>query len=229
MKNGFKLEEDIKISLTNLSHSEKKQKLNRLKEIEDELEKLYSQKKNELSKTKGDLLEEYISLILEFNNCLIDFQRNIQTATNEIDFHISLTKNAKLYRYKKIIPEFIPDHFIFECKNYKKSLDIPLINKFHSVLITQNYNFGILFSYSGITGEKIKAWKDGLGFIKKINLLAVNVRDISCQNCNLKNRFPILFYSNKLKTHELITKYNCDLFEWIDKSMEEMKLDCKIT
>lgn len=228
MKKGFVLDETIFTSLNNFSHSEKKEKLDELKKIELELENLYNKKVKKTALEKGKLFEKYINIILEFNSNVISIRPNVKTSTNEIDFHLSLTKLGKLKRYQRLIPSYIPDFFIFECKNYNKALDVTYVNKFHSILVTQPYSFGVLFSPTGVTGESYKVWKDGLGFIKKVNFLAFNIGNSFCKGnteCILKDRFPILCYSNKKKIKELTKEYECDFFNWISHLVEEIKLD----
>lgn len=199
----------------NLSNEEKKEKLKKIDDIRKKLEKLHSKKK-ELkltTKKKGDLLEDYISLVLDLNNELIEYSRNIRTSDNEIDFLVKLSTLGRIMRDKKIISEYIPDSFPFECKNYMEKLEITYVNKFHSMLTLKKYPIGVLVSYNGITGDNTKAWQASLGLIKKINLLSFHTTD-----------FSLICYADKERL-EYLEENEYNFFRWLDRLREETKID----
>lgn len=223
MNKGFDYNiEGIYLSNNNLTHTEIKNIKNEINEIKSKLSN------NTLSPyEKGKLYEDYIEKILKLNEKDLEFSKNVNTSDNEIDFCLNLTYDAKLKRSKEIIPTYIPDHFIFECKNYNEKLPITFVNKFYSILIAKPYKLGILFSYNGITGEENKGWYQGAGFVKKVNLLALHNQSLSCietKKCPLRDRYPYLCYISKDKFEKLESK-NYNLFEWIDKLIDETKTD----
>lgn len=223
MNKGFDYNtEDIYISNNNLTYTEIENIKKEINEIKSKLAK-----NNLTPSQKGNLFEEYIEKILKLNEKDIKISKNVRTSDNELDFYLKLTLDAKMKRSREIIPSYIPDHIIFECKNYNEKLPITYINKFYSILIAKSYKMGILLSYNGITGEDKVGWSEGAGFIKKINLLALHYQELSCienKMCPLKKKYPYLCYVNKDKIKNLENE-NYNLFEWIDDLVEETKVD----
>lgn len=123
------------------------------------------------TKSKGDLLEELVCELFNSNE-IFEIKRNIRTSTNEIDLVISLTILGKYLRSLNIIPNWIPDSFLIECKNYSKKIGVTYIGKFYSVIKLSNHNLGLFISTNGITGYNNNklTWSNGAGLIKKITL-----------------------------------------------------------
>lgn len=225
MKEGFYLAEEqnfkdnfnLYFQKNNLTQEEQEVKINRINKLKIEIESNNKISTTFTTKNKGDLLEEYFNLVLDLNNKLISYSKNVRTLDNEIDFVIDLKKVAKILRSQEIIPKYIPDHFLVECKNYNAVLGVTYINKFHSLLKIKDYNLGIFIAFNGITGEKEKGWFAGFGLIKKINLLSFHTGD-----------FPLICYADKKRLFSLeniLKESDYDLFDWIDNLREETKLD----
>ena len=157
-------QEYIKIFDLSLN-SDQKQKFEILKkQIRDsENDKSVSAKK------KGEIFEKLIELILESTQ-VFRYVKNEHTTSNEIDFVVTLNLNGRILRDSKIIPEWIPDTFLIECKNYKDPVEVGLIGKFYSLMIVSNINLGFFISNCHVTGRDKRYWKDAAAFINKINL-----------------------------------------------------------
>ncbi len=136
----------------------------------DQLNSLSIREKKKLkltTKKQGDLLEELLKIILLSSN-LFEVYQNIRTSTNEIDFVVSLSLDAKFLRAQRLIPDWIPDFFIIECKNYKGNVPVTYLGKFFSLMEINKCQLGIFISTNGITGSN--SWRDASGFVKKVNL-----------------------------------------------------------
>ena len=145
------------------------------KEYKDKLEKcimyneMHAKDKDapkDLDKKKGDSLEELASYLLQISGGLFTIDRNVRTATNEIDQIFKLTTKGNILLSANIIDRRYK-LFLGECKNYKTSVSVTYIGKFCSLLLTNNIKLGILFSYHGISGS---GWSYGAGLIKKFYL-----------------------------------------------------------
>lgn len=156
------------IALANMSLlPEQKMKFLSLKKeisaVEDGIKKINA-------RAKGELLESMVELLFS-NNQIFKIVRNKHTTSNEIDFVIKLTKWGRHYRSKEIIPLWIPDEFLIECKNYKDPVEVGLIGKFYSLIRTSKLRLGIFISNKGITGRDKPLWEDAAAFVNKANLV----------------------------------------------------------
>ena len=153
-----------------------------------------------------DLLEDFLEKIIK-NTKIFKYIKNHLTSTNEIDNYIQLTKLGRLYKgsfYGSLIPEWFPDSFSFECKNYTTKIKVTEINKFHSTLVVQKSRLGVLLGYHPLTGEQnISSWSNGYGLISKIALIH-----------NHKEEMPVIVYGKKESYNEL-DKMDYDILEWI--------------
>lgn len=113
---------------------------------------------------KGKSLEELVVFIASSTNFFEVFP-NIRTSNNEID---ALLKTK--IGVKPILEKFlnIDTDILFECKNYKKKVDVTWVGKFHSLLRNQGCKFGVIFSYEGFTGGS--RWTAASGLVRKIYL-----------------------------------------------------------
>lgn len=118
---------------------------------------------------KGKKLEDLVELIL-LSTKIFKVIKNKHTSSNEFDLLVRLNFNGKILRRDRIIPDWIPDCFLIECKNHKSEVEVGLLGKFYSLMDISKINLGIFISRVGITGSKNKHWKDAEAFVKKINL-----------------------------------------------------------
>lgn len=155
---------------------------------------------------RGNILEDFIELIFK-NIKIFKYERNHLTSTNEIDFYVQLNQKGRLAKginYGSLIPEWFPDDFTFECKNYTTKITVTQINKFHSTLDIGNSSLGVFFGYHPLTGEdKQKVWSAAFGLISKIALINNHI-----------NSKPIIIYGKKESYNEL-DRENYDILEWI--------------
>ena len=80
-----------------------------------------------------------------------------------------------LCAYKYINPKF--ELFIGECKNHASKIGVTHIGKFCSLLMSNQVQLGIMFSYYGITGCK---WNAASGLVKKFYLYKEKKKDRYC-------------------------------------------------
>lgn len=118
---------------------------------------------------KGKKLEDLIQFIL-ISTKIFKVIKNKHTSSNEFDLLVKLNFNGKLLRKDKIIPNWIPDYFLIECKNHKSAIEVGLLGKFYSLMDVSNINLGIFISRVGISGSGDIYWKHAEAFVKKINL-----------------------------------------------------------
>lgn len=118
---------------------------------------------------KGELLENMVETLL-LGTKIFKIVKNKHTSSNEFDILVSLNINGKILRAKKIIPDWIPDKFLIECKNHREPINVGLVGKFYSLMEVSKVNLGIFISREGVTGKKNKYWTDAMSFINKINL-----------------------------------------------------------
>ena len=118
---------------------------------------------------KGKKLEDLIEFIL-LSTKVFKVIKNQHTSSNEFDLLVKLNVNGKCLRRDKIIPDWIPDYFLIECKNHKSEVEVGLLGKFYSLMDVSKINLGIFISRVGITGNEDKYWKHAEAFVKKINL-----------------------------------------------------------
>ncbi|AUN00118.1 hypothetical protein CF060_08450 [Clostridium botulinum] len=153
--------ETLQISNLELNDDDKEKVCNVIKELKDD--------KGMNAYEKGKKLENLIKDILlatKVFKCL----DNRNTTSNEFDILVKLNTNGKNLRHKRIIPEWIPDCFLIECKNHKEHVKVDLVGKFYSLMDVSNINLGIFISRIGISGSKDRYWNNAEAFVKKINL-----------------------------------------------------------
>lgn len=129
-----------------------------------------------LKAEKGRALEELVGFLLRISGNLFLIDRNIRTATNELDQFVSLTPKGKILLSRGVLNSKL-SLFIGECKNYSNKVDVTYVGKFCSLLLTNQMKLGILFSYYGITGTK---WTFASGLIKKFYLHKEKDEDRYC-------------------------------------------------
>ena len=130
---------------------------------------LIKENKNMSSYEKGVLFENTIEKIF-LGTKVFKCIKNKHTSSNEFDLLVKLNNNGKLLRGLKIIPEWIPDVFLIECKNHSTDVEVGLVGKFFSLMESSGLNLGLFISRMGVTGKNMNYWKDSVAFINKINL-----------------------------------------------------------
>lgn len=152
------------------------------KRLLDEFERLNKVSKDSLGapinlhNLKGSALEVLVKYLFKISGDIFKVDCNLRTSTNEIDDLITLTPKGKILLGHNLINKYF-DNFLGECKNYNKSVGVTYIGKFCSLLLTNNVNLGILFSYHGISG---KGWTSGTGLVKKFYLHKENLDERYC-------------------------------------------------
>lgn len=162
------------IELFSYNSDKKKQIAMKIKDIED------FEKSNKVSAyKKGRAFEELIYLLFDNKN-LLEVTNNARTSDCEIDFVVSLTLEGKCFRALKIIPDWIPDWFIVECKNYKSSVGITHVAKFFGLVESRNAKLGVFISNKPITGRDQSYWADAASLVNKVNLSYLRVANGKC-------------------------------------------------
>lgn len=169
-------------------------------------------KKKLKTKEQGDILEQLIyKMIKSFD--VFKIVKNGRSSTNEIDIVIAFNTLGRVLKKEGYIPNWFPEKFIIECKNYKDTVDVTFVGKFYSLMKTTSSNFGIIISFAGITGRDKQSWCEGTGLIKKLFL----------QTSNNPNPLIILDIDYNL-IDKMLEKKN--FFEFLDD--EKLKLECDI-
>ena len=122
-------------------------------------------------KEKGKSLEELVQHMFQSTGQYYRVYANVRNGSNEI--HIILRLSNKGMALKQLIDDKY-QKLIGECKNYDKKVSVTYVGKFYSLMRTTHCNFGIVFSYHGISGEN---WGGGKGLIKKLFLLSEGSRE----------------------------------------------------
>ncbi|MCX0405463.1 restriction endonuclease [Clostridium perfringens] len=210
--NSEKSEEQILEDL--IVTDEQKEYIN--KKILDIKEDNYGQNNFE----RGKALEELMTYILEATN-IFQCIDNKHTSSNEFDILVKLNFHGRNLRAKKIIPEWIPDKFLIECKNMSDPVKVGLLGKFYSLIKQSKITLGIFVTKNSISGKyqkkdkdsKERYWKDANAFINKINLKY-------SESSN-----PINLLDLELKDIELITKKCTSILELIEIRKDQIELD----
>lgn len=189
-----------------------------LEESKKKLDSFHILKNTENLKNKdqGDLLENYVYNL--FNSIKIfKYIPNQRTSVNEIDGVVELNDIGKIFKSDcfNLVPSWIPDYFLIECKNYTCKIKITYVNKFHSLLKQSSTPLGIFFSYESLTGKSNTSWKDSQGFVNKLALINSFVP-----------KEPFIISADK-NSYDYLDKNNYDFLEWITSSYTKLKVDIK--
>lgn len=136
-------------------------------------------KKNQLSRKKGKLLEELANNLLNSTQ-LFEIEPNFRDYTNEIDLLLRISDYNR--SVAPILPKYLTKEILVECKNYDKKIKVDWIGKFFSLLTTHKNKFGIIFSFNELAGTS--EWNSSKGLVKKIFLgekcaiININFHDI---------------------------------------------------
>ncbi len=118
--------------------------------------------KNSLNREKGRLLESLAKLVLESTDLFI-IHPNIRDHTNEIDLLITPSDYNKIHSI--VLPQYLREDILVECKNYDKKIDVNWVGKFSSLINTHMVKMGIIFSYKEFAGNS--EWQSSKGLSKK--------------------------------------------------------------
>ena len=161
---------------------------------------------------KGKLFEDMIESIV-LSTKIFKTIKNKHTSSNEFDILVGLNTNGKILRAKNIIPSWIPDRFLIECKNHKEPVNVGLVGKFYSVMDVSKINLGIFISKEGVTGKDAKHWDDAMAFINKINLKYS------------ESESPKILLDFGINDLETAVKSNINIIETIETRKTQIDLD----
>ena len=151
------------------AHSNKEECLSLINEIDEINVKLANEKdrreRGKLTSKKGKALEYLAKASININNLYKTFT-NIKCDSNEID--VLAIPASNVWTYDKLLPDFMTQIIIIECKNYNKSIDVTWTGKLYSLIKYKNVKAAVMFSYYPLSG--IKEWEDAKGLVKKIYL-----------------------------------------------------------
>lgn len=162
---------------------------------------------------KGKLFEDMIAKLL-LSTKVFRVLMNKHTSSNEFDILVSLNTNGKYLRSLKIIPEWLPDEFLIECKNHKTTVEVGLVGKFFSLMDVSKVDLGLFISKVGVSGRDSKYWKDAAAFINKINLLYS------------KHQSPKMILDYNLNDIEIFLKQeSSNVIEFITNRKKQLEMD----
>lgn len=121
--------------------------------------------RNELNRKKGKLLENLTKVILNSADIFV-VRTNIRDHTNEIDLLLTPSDYNKLH--ESLLPKYLKEDILIECKNYNNKIKVDWVGKFSSLLNTHDTSFGIIFSFKELAGQS--EWQSSKGLTKKIYL-----------------------------------------------------------
>lgn len=167
------------------------------------------------TKEQGDLLENYITEIVKSSK-LFEILLNVRTTGNEIDLLLRLTEEGKILRKEQVVPAWIKDYILIECKNYTDNIGITYVNKFHSLMSLTGSKLGLFISYQGLTGQDKSGWQDAHGFIRKLTLI----------NSKCEEEPLVLDINNKQLS--LFNDSDLSFTNWLDQIRRNQIFDIKI-
>lgn len=175
--------------------------------------------KNALSRKKGKILEILSGKILESADIFID-KENLRDHTNEID--VLLTPGDYNRMHSVLLPDYLKDDILVECKNYDENIKNDWIGKFFSLMTTHKTKVGLLFSYKRFSG--VNEWDAARGLVRKL-FLAENVFIININFDDIRKHI----IDEKMNIVELIIskyeglKHSVSYKEFISKHPAEIK------
>lgn len=206
-------EEDIKIG---------KELINEIEFLDKEIKKVKKQKdRNSLNRKKGKKLEDLASVI--FNSAdIYEEKNNLRDHTNEIDLLLIVGDYNRIHRC--LLPEYLQDDILIECKNYNRNISVDWVGKFFSLLTTHDNKLGIIFSFKSFSGPG--EWQAAKGLAKKLFLsekraiLNIELKDIKEMLDNKENIVSLIE-----KKYDAL-RHHVDFKDFIKKHpAEEIKND----
>lgn len=185
----FSIEEESRKSFVTL--------MEEIEKINSEIKKTKKRsEKNDLSRKKGKLLENLSKNILNSADIFM-VKENLRDHTNEVDLLLTPSDYNKLNR--DVLPEYLKEDVLIECKNYNDKIKNDWIGKFFSLLKTHKTKLGIIFSYKELKGQN--EWDAAKGLVRKLFLaedvfiININFDDINNHIINEKKNIVELIIS----------------------------------
>lgn len=202
--------------ITRLDENEQVEYQKKLNALTD----IHNQSANTDTKKKGEVLEDIVGFLLK-KSSVFEVHQNLRNSTNEIDQLLILNAKGKVFRKEGIL-DLPGEHFLSECKNYQGKIGVTWVGKFYSLLESTNTQFGLLFSFYGVTGQN---WRDASGLIKKLYLkredlkkkvyiISINIDDF---NSISEGHSLLEIIDGKIKS----LKFDTDLSRFIEKHPAE--------
>ncbi|MBS5305731.1 hypothetical protein [Clostridium sp.] len=141
------------------------QVIDRIEEIDELMPSADRSTKGKLSYEKGLLLENLAKNILNIRN-IFSVKERVICDSNEIDILLQPVTNNVIY--SALLPDYLKDDCLVECKNHKKAIDVTLLGKFYSLIRYKKVKFGFMISNKELTGQL--PWDDAIGLTKKLYL-----------------------------------------------------------
>ena len=139
--------------------------IHRIEEIDRIMPSSNRSEKGKLSSEKGKLLEGLAKKILNVRN-IFSVEERVECDSNEIDLLLQPATNNAMYA--SLLPEYLKNDCLVECKNHKKPIDVTLVGKFYSLMRYKKVKFGFMVTNKEITGQS--PWEDAVGLTKKLYL-----------------------------------------------------------
>ncbi|CAI3660776.1 restriction endonuclease [Clostridium neonatale] len=198
-------------SISDESIEECKNIIQRINDVNDKItiEKKSAQR-NELNRRKGKLLEKLAKVLLGSAD-IFNIKTNIRDHTNEIDLLLTPSDYNRIH--KIVLPDYLQNDILIECKNYKDTIKVDWIGKFSSLLNTHRVDLGIIFSYKSFAGKN--EWQSSKGLSKKIflaeNKVIININFKDIELILSKNKNIVELIKDKYET----LKHQVDYSEYI--------------
>ncbi len=188
----FSIEEDAREDFVVL--------MNNIDEINKKIKKTKKvAERNDLSRRKGKLLEQLSKKILNSAD-IFKIKENLRDHTNEIDLLLTPSNYNKLH--SDVLPEYLKEDIIIECKNYNNKIKNDWVGKFFSLLKTHKTKVGIIFSYYDFKG--LNDWNAAKGLVRKLYL----AEDVFIININFDDIKKHIINDKKNIVELIISKYN---------------------
>jgi len=167
------------------------------------------QEQGKLSAKKGRMLENLADYLM-IESSIYKIKTNLKNDTNEIDLLLQFNDLGLIA--SSVLPTYMREDIIIECKNYNTTIGVTWLGKVASLLDIHNVKLCVLFSYHPISGKQ--EWLDGKGFIKKLflkkNIAIININVDDLNNiANEKYTFPEIIQNkyDSIKYHTDIEQY----------------------
>lgn len=118
------------------------------------------------NEAKGEALENLVAFLISKTN-IFEIYKNIHTTSNEIDLFVKFNRYGKVLLSYGLVDGLF-SNYVCECKNTNNKINVTWIGKFITLTRMGNFNFGLMFSYHGLTGEN--TWNYAFGLTRKIFL-----------------------------------------------------------
>lgn len=117
-------------------------------DLADFSELLWKANREETPNEKGKSLEHIAEILFDAISCVSVRDTRVSTRPGEIDLIVERTGSKRLTIFD-YYGRFIP----VECKNWMDPVPVSEVGNFESTLVRTDTNLGVLFAWSGISGE----------------------------------------------------------------------------